>query len=453
MRPDAAERARSHPCYSEEGHRHFARVHLAVAPRCNIQCHYCNRKYDCANESRPGVASERLSPEEAIRKVLAVAARVPQLSVVGIAGPGDPLANPERTFATLEGVKAALPDLKLCVSTNGLALPESVDRLVALGVEHVTVTINMVDPEVGERIYPWIVLGGRRIEGREASRILSERQLEGLERLAAKGVLCKVNSVLIPGVNDAHIPEVSRRVRALGAFLHNVMPLVAAPEHGTHYGLTGQREPTREELEAVQRACGGGAEVMRHCRRCRADAIGMLGEDRREEYALARLPAHSPDGALARRAYHGVVERRRAQLAEAGDAARAAAAPLPADLRARVAVATRGEGLVNEHFGHATEFQIYDVSREGARLVGIRQAPRYCTGGDGEERSLDAILEILSDCAAVLVAQIGTCPRERLAAAGIEPVDAHAFEPIEVALLAWLRARAGRAGSCQQQVA
>ena len=36
----------NHPCYSEEAHHHFARMHVAVAPACNIQCHYCNRKYD-----------------------------------------------------------------------------------------------------------------------------------------------------------------------------------------------------------------------------------------------------------------------------------------------------------------------------------------------------------------------------------------------------------------------
>src|SRR6266571_6321699 len=99
--PDGAlERARNHPCYSEEAHHHFARMHAAVAPACNIQCHYCNRKYDCANESRPGVVSELLTPEQAVKKTLAVAAAIPQMSVLGIAGPGDPLANPERTFAT-----------------------------------------------------------------------------------------------------------------------------------------------------------------------------------------------------------------------------------------------------------------------------------------------------------------------------------------------------------------
>ena len=42
-------------------------MHVAVAPACNIQCNYCNRKYDCANESRPGVVSERLTPEAAVR--------------------------------------------------------------------------------------------------------------------------------------------------------------------------------------------------------------------------------------------------------------------------------------------------------------------------------------------------------------------------------------------------
>jgi len=37
-----------------------------VAPKCNILCNYCNRKYDCINESRPGVASAVLKPRRAI---------------------------------------------------------------------------------------------------------------------------------------------------------------------------------------------------------------------------------------------------------------------------------------------------------------------------------------------------------------------------------------------------
>lgn len=145
-----ADKVAQHPCYSPGAHHRYARMHLAVAPACNVQCNYCNRKFDCANESRPGVVSELISPQEAIRKAKAVAAAIPQLSVIGIAGPGDPLANLGRTFNTLEGLRSQLPDVKLCVSTNGLMLPQSVDRLVELGVDHVTVTLNAIDARVSE---------------------------------------------------------------------------------------------------------------------------------------------------------------------------------------------------------------------------------------------------------------------------------------------------------------
>ena len=58
----------NHPCFSEQAHHHYARMHVAVAPACNIQCHYCNRKYDCSNESRPGVVSEVMTPEQAVKR-------------------------------------------------------------------------------------------------------------------------------------------------------------------------------------------------------------------------------------------------------------------------------------------------------------------------------------------------------------------------------------------------
>jgi nitrogen fixation protein NifB len=444
---DAEALVRNHPCYSEEAHHHFARLHVAVAPACNIQCHYCNRKYDCVNESRPGVVSERLTPEDAVARVRAVAAEVPELSVVGIAGPGDALANPAATFATLEGIRRVAPDLTLCLSTNGLALPEHADRLVDLGVRHVTVTVNMVDPEVGERIYPWIVRDGRKVLGREASRILSERQLAGLSRLVERGVLVKVNSVVIPGVNDEHLPEVVRTVRRAGVFLVNLVPLISAPEHGTHYGLTGQRGPTNAELERVQAACELDARLMRHCRQCRADAVGRLGEDRFAEFTRAR-PSEPPGPARdvwdLRREHRAAVERVRARAEEARREALVRAAVGPAGLTARVAVATRGDGSVNQHFGHAREFLVYEVSRAGVRHLGVRRVEAYCRGGEGEDDALGATLRALEGCRAVLVAKIGRCPQGQLEAAGIEPVVEHAFQPIEAAALAWFRGFAER---------
>ena len=58
-----------HPCLSAQAHFRYGRIHLPVAPRCNIRCGYCDRRYDCANESRPGVTSEVISPEAALDRV------------------------------------------------------------------------------------------------------------------------------------------------------------------------------------------------------------------------------------------------------------------------------------------------------------------------------------------------------------------------------------------------
>ncbi len=138
-----------HPCYNEKAHFTTARIHLPVAPRCNIQCNYCIRKLDKC-EHRPGVAGVILNPQEALVRVDKYIKDMPNLRVVGIAGPGESLAN-EDTFETLRLVHEKYPDLIKCVASNGLLLAENVDRLVEVGVTSVTVTINAVDPKLGRR--------------------------------------------------------------------------------------------------------------------------------------------------------------------------------------------------------------------------------------------------------------------------------------------------------------
>jgi nitrogen fixation protein NifB len=440
LSPEVWEKVKNHPCYSEEAHHHYARMHVAVAPACNIQCNYCNRKYDCSNESRPGVVSERLTPERAAKKVLAVASNIPQMTVLGIAGPGDPLANPEKTFRTFELVTKTAPDIKLCLSTNGLMLPDYVDRIKALNIDHVTITINMIDPEIGAKIYPWIFYNKKRYEGVEAARILSERQLLGLEMLTAHGILCKVNSVMIPGVNNHHLVEVNKAVKSRGAFLHNIMPLISAPEHGTVFGLAGRRGPTAQELKALQDSCEGEMNMMRHCRQCRADAVGLLGEDRSNEFTTEKVMAMEVHYDLElRQAYQEDVESRRAAVVAARNAELATLAGNNSDIAILIAVATKGSGRINQHFGHAKEFQVYEVSTSGAKFVGHRRVDNYCQGGFGEEESLETVIRAINDCVAVFMSRIGHCPREGLLKAGIEPVDRFALEYIEQSAIAYFR--------------
>ncbi|NJD24145.1 MAG: nitrogenase cofactor biosynthesis protein NifB [Betaproteobacteria bacterium] len=440
-------KVQDHPCYSEQAHHYFARMHVAVAPACNIQCNYCNRKYDCSNESRPGVVSELLTPDQAIKKVLAVAAEIPQMTVLGIAGPGDPLANPDRTFETFRQLSEKAPDIKLCVSTNGLSLPEHVDEIARHNIDHVTITINCVDPEIGAKIYPWIYWQNKRIRGVEGARILIEQQQKGLEMLTARGILVKVNSVLIPGVNDRHLKEVSKIVKEKGAFLHNVMPLIAEPEHGTYYGLMEHPSPTDAELQELQDTCAGDMAMMRHCRQCRADAVGLLGEDRGDEFTMDKIDVMDVD-------YEAAMVRRKVvhdQIIEKLEAERGIAKPKPDGIpqgSRPVLMAVAGKnGIVAEHFGHAREFLIYEASPAGARFVGHRKTELYCGGmdacGDGDvveagagESLLDRNIRILAGCEVVLCSKVGYEPWSKLEAAGIAPNGEHAMEPIQDAVMA-----------------
>ena len=442
------EKVQNHPCYSEDAHHYFARMHVAVAPACNIQCHYCNRKYDCSNESRPGVVSELLTPDQAVKKVKAVAANIPQMTVLGIAGPGDPLANPERTFATFRMLSEQAPDIKLCVSTNGLALPDAVEELAKHNIDHVTITINTVDPEIGEKIYPWIYWNNKRIRGKKGAKILIEQQQKGLEMLVERGILVKVNSVMIPGVNDEHLKEVSRIVKQKGAFLHNVMPLIAEAEHGTFYGVMGQRSPEPEELQDLQDSCSGDMNMMRHCRQCRADAVGLLGEDRGEEFTMDKIEMMDIDysAAMEKRAViHAAImeelEEKQAKKARlAGMSVPASGTDITKQYRpVLMAVATSGGGVINQHFGHATEFLVYEASPAGVRFISHRKVDQYCIGNDscGEKDSaLAGSIRSLKGCEAVLCSKIGYEPWNLLEEAGIFPNGEHAMEPIEEAIMA-----------------
>ncbi|MCL6477887.1 MAG: nitrogenase cofactor biosynthesis protein NifB [Peptococcaceae bacterium] len=281
--PETMEKISRHPCYFFDGRHRYARMHLPVAPLCNIGCNYCNRKYDCLHESRPGVTSEVLTPYSALRKFNLVREKIPNLSVAGIAGPGDALANWKSTRQTIELVRRAAPEVIFCLSTNGLMLPDHAREMVDLGLKHVTVTVNCLEPETGVKIYRFVNYKGHTYRGAEGAGILIRHQLAGIEYLARRGVLVKVNIVMIKGVNDGQIPDIVRKVKGLGAFMTNIMPLIPAPG-SVFAGFPGTEA---EELNNMRLACQADLRQMFHCRQCRADAIGLLGEDRSEEFRTA----------------------------------------------------------------------------------------------------------------------------------------------------------------------
>ncbi|MDD1654451.1 MAG: radical SAM protein [Methanomicrobiales archaeon] len=270
--PEQLRRIRDHPCFSEKACHAFGRMHLPVAPKCNIQCNYCIRDFDCVNESRPGVTTKVLTPGEAIEMVKKVMAKFTYIKVLGIAGPGEPLAN-EETFETLRLAKELFPNLIKCISTNGLLLPAKVGLLEQYDVGNVTVTWNALTPEVGEQIYSWVTWEGKRITGKAGAALLLQNQILGIQEAVKRHMIVKVNCVYIPGVNDMQIPDIAKKASELGVYTFNVIPLIP------QYRFAGVTPPTPAEKRKMQDECSKYIRQMRHCQRCRADAIGRLGHD------------------------------------------------------------------------------------------------------------------------------------------------------------------------------
>ena len=262
-----------HPCFNEEAHFKFGRIHLPVSPACNIQCRFCRRDYN-KWEQRPGVSRRLLTPAAAVEMVARAIEDCPELTVVGIAGPGDALAT-NQAIETFRLLHETFPGLGKCLSTNGLLLAQKAEELIQVGVKTVSVTVNAVDPEVLRQICAAIVLDGRHYSGSEGAQILIRAQVEGIAKIHALGAVVKVNTVLIPGINDGHIERVAKVVSESGASLINVIPLIP------QFGFAGLRAPDCRELESARAAAEEYLPVFRHCRQCRADACGIpgLGED------------------------------------------------------------------------------------------------------------------------------------------------------------------------------
>ncbi len=383
----------THPCYNEKAHTKFARMHLPVAPRCNVQCNYCNRKYDCSNESRPGVTSEVLTPQQAVDKIRMVKEKIPQLTVIGIAGPGDPLAN-EETFETLELVRKDFPEMTLCLSTNGLMLPRNVERLKGLGVKFITVTINAVDPEVAAKMYGFVVYEGKTYHGIEAGKLMIENQLEGIRRSVEAGLLVKANVVMVPGINADDIPAVAKKVKELGAYMVNIIPMIPVP--GSNF--EDLRAPTAEERKKLQDLCETDIRQMRHCRFCRADAIGLLGEDRSAEFAhatcgLKKAPKDHPLGI---------------QMEGAA--------------KYKVAVASSDGVDVDVHFGQAAQFLLFEVHEGKITPKGsirVDNMPNVAMFGESHRGKLENMALALKGNDVVVAKSFGDPAKEFLRDEGI----------------------------------
>lgn len=263
---------RNHPCFYAESKGRFGRIHLPVAPSCNIQCSYCRRDQDCPHENRPGVSSGIITPEEALARLVNSLKEMTYISVAGIAGPGDAFSEPILTLKTFELIRRKDIKTNLCVSSNGFNVLDHVPSLSDLKVQFVTITINTIDPGIGTVLYDHVNTTRGKLKGVQASELLIERQLATVSALKASGFTVKVNTVVLPGINDHHIPFLAKRMQGIGVDLMNLIPLIPLPATS----MANLSPPSPLIMNKLRQLAGHYVPQMSHCQRCRSDAAGLF---------------------------------------------------------------------------------------------------------------------------------------------------------------------------------
>ena len=88
-----------------------------------------------------------------------------------------------------------------------------------------------------------------------------------------------------------------------------------------------------------------------------------------------------------------------------------------------IAVASKDGKEINQHFGHAERFLIYDISDGDTKLVDEKKVQRYCSYDPEHPLRGHLLLEIkgaLAGCRAVVSSQMGEHPQGELSKLGIE---------------------------------
>ena len=165
--------------------RNITYLRLSVTDLCSLRCRYCMPEEGILKRDHGDICSV----EELVE--IAQAAVVCGVRKVRLTG-GEPLVR-RGTLDICRGI-AAIPEVEeLCLTTNGLALPQLAAPLRAAGVSRLNISLDTLRPDR----YAYITRVGRL-----------EEAFRGLKAAAEAGFTgTKLNVVLMKGFNDDEIPD------------------------------------------------------------------------------------------------------------------------------------------------------------------------------------------------------------------------------------------------------
>ena len=207
-----------HPCFAVAARKTYGRLHLPVAPRSNARTRFSDNE-----KSKPAI-----TPDEALRWLDHVVAQGKPISMVGITGPGDPLAVPGPSLRTLRLARQKHPDIGLCMTTLGLNAADYADEMAEIGLSHVTLLVDAVSPEVAEKLYAWIRPSTKTVPLSEAAKLLVDEQARAVTAFKRAGLVVKINTTVYPGINAGHVEEIAAAMATLSADIMSVTAYIPA---------------------------------------------------------------------------------------------------------------------------------------------------------------------------------------------------------------------------------
>nr|WP_321513863.1 radical SAM protein [uncultured Pseudodesulfovibrio sp.] len=356
----------NHPCFGISSRKKVGRIHLPVAPRANARIKF-------ASTDKP---SSAIMPADALNMLTRTIEAGNPVGIVGITGPGDPMAVPEYTLETLRLVREKYPDMPLCLTTIGIGCAEYAEELAKVGVMHVSILVDAVTPEVADTLYAWIRPAKHTMPLSKGVEVLLNEQARAVIALKKAGITVKINTTVYPGYNAGHVEEIAATMAALGADIMAIVPYRPEAE--------SVDVPNEPDMELIATVCDRAARHMN---------LMPLWDQCGEKIVGLREPE---------------------EMGKPSDVM-----PKPTAKRPNVAVASSNGMEVDLHLGHASTLLIYGPREDGlACLLETRQAPDPGAGSSRWEQ-MGVLLE---DCFALLTSNAGEKPRKNLSRLGVSVV-------------------------------
>ena len=341
------------------------RVRLPIAPKAQARLRFSPEK----------PLPRALSPDQALNWLSYLKDQGHELKVINLGGPGDPLATPHLSMQVLQLLKKDHPQASLCLTTLGLGASVLAAEFAKMGLAHVSILMDAVEPEAAQGIYSWIRPGVKNLPLSEASGLLIGEQAGAVEAFKAHGVPVLIKTTVYAGVNVTQIEKIALKAAQLGADGMKLFPFVApADDCPQPCG-----ELSQEQLEAL------AASAARHLP------------------AELMLQAYCEDD----------------ELYADPEPGSAALLPKPSREKPHLAVCSADGFEVDLHLGQAGQYLIYGPKEGLVSLLETHPAPEP---GGGDSRWKETAMT-LSDCFAVLAVAAGERPKSLLAERGLAVIS------------------------------